>query len=231
MSRPRSTARRPTASASESHGAAAESDEALVAAILRGDDRCAELIGRQAQRVYRAARGILRDDGAAEDVAEEIWVRAFERLGELGGRPRFAIQVARMAVDEAIARSRRPTPDGDARGGSPRAFDDSPAKKPMGCRLENALDALPPKLRVTWVLRELERLDTRESAAVLDVTTTVVKVRLHRARAALRAALGELDALETDRVFPLGPARCDRLVASVRRRIARGAVCAERSMG
>jgi RNA polymerase sigma-70 factor, ECF subfamily len=85
------------------------------------------------------------------------------------------------------------------------------------------VDGLPDMYRSVFVLRELEGLSTSEAASCLEVSDDVVKVRLHRARLALRDALFERVGAGAASVFTfLGP-RCDRMVAAVLDVILRGA--------
>src|SRR5262249_37752134 len=62
---------------------------------------------RYNQRLFRAARAVLRDEAEAEDVVEEVWGRAFVTLRQSGGRSSFATWVTRIAIHEALARRRR----------------------------------------------------------------------------------------------------------------------------
>ena len=174
------------------------SDEELVAAILGGEDRLEELMRRHNQRVHRVARAVLRDPAEAEDVAQEAWVRAFVKLDQFERRAAFATWLSRIAFNEALARQRK-----GRRAVSLESTDDLPippaeqhrqpedpetllSRRRLAERLEGAIEALPDKLRVTYILRDVQGLSTRESAKTLGVSSTVVKVRLHRARAALR---------------------------------------------
>jgi RNA polymerase sigma-70 factor (ECF subfamily) len=81
--------------------------------------------------------------------------------------------------------------------------------------LESAIDRLPDRYRVVFVLRDVDGLDAAEAADCLGLTAEAVRTRLHRARAALRADLLERAGLVTASVFPLHLSRCDRVVAGV----------------
>src|SRR5215472_8251174 len=89
-------------------GDTSSSDEDIVARIRAGDVSLFELLMRRHnQRVYRAARAIVRREDEAEDVMQDAYVRAFEHLHEFEGRARFATWITRIAVHEALARTRR----------------------------------------------------------------------------------------------------------------------------
>src|SRR3954464_15435926 len=84
------------------------SDEEVVARVLTGETSMFEIVMRRHnQRLYRVSRAILRDDGEAEDVMQDAYVRAYQNLASFEGRANFATWLTRIAVNEALARSRR----------------------------------------------------------------------------------------------------------------------------
>src|SRR5687768_8593011 len=83
-------------------------DEEIVSRVMAGETGLFEvLMRRHNQRVYRAARAILRDDREAEDVMQEAYVNAYTHLAQFGGRAKFSTWLIRIAVYEALARARR----------------------------------------------------------------------------------------------------------------------------
>src|SRR3954470_15654643 len=83
----------------------APSDEEVVARVLGGDTAAFELLMRRHnQKLYRVARAILREDGEAEDVMQDAYVRAYEHLDQFAGRAKFSTWLTRIAVHEALAR-------------------------------------------------------------------------------------------------------------------------------
>src|SRR5258707_14126632 len=76
-------------------------DEAAIRAIMQANNR----------RLYRIARGILRNDGEAEDVVQETWVRAFTHLESFRGDSSLATWLARIAMNGALGRLRRQRPN------------------------------------------------------------------------------------------------------------------------
>ena len=205
-------------------------DEVIVKRILEGHVALFEvLMRRHNERLYRAARAIVRDETEAEDVMQQAYVNAYAHLRQFDGRASFATWLTRIAVNEAIGRARR--------RGRYEAFDDeNPTLEPvfpmaannperqafaheMKVILESAIDTLPDGQREVFVLREVEGLSTAETASSLGVSEDVVKTRLSRSRAALRRDL-------VDRVGSIAPEsftflrpRCDRVVAAVLARI------------
>jgi RNA polymerase sigma-70 factor (ECF subfamily) len=202
------------------------SDEEVVDRVRGGETALFEvLMRRYNQRLYRAARAILRDDAEAEDVLQQTYLNAYAHLGQFAHRASFATWLTRIAVHEALARRRRRAafgevesmlndPDGE---GMPSPIPDPEQEALSGelrSLLEKSIDALPTTYRAVFVLREVEELTTAETAECVGLSEDVVKTRLHRARAMLRKAIdgrvGRLDGL-----FPFGAERCDRVVARV----------------
>jgi RNA polymerase sigma-70 factor (ECF subfamily) len=84
------------------------SDEEVVARVLAGETAMFEIVMRRHnQRLYRVARAILRNDGEAEDVMQDAYVRAYEHLDQFAGRAKFSTWLTRIAVHEALARQPR----------------------------------------------------------------------------------------------------------------------------
>jgi len=204
----------------------APTDDAVVARVLAGDTASFEvLMRRYNQRVFRAARAVLRDDSEAEDVAQDAWVRAYTHLRQFMGRASFATWLTRIAIHESLARRRyrvRHTPLDEHAAVLPART--RPPEQELGARqvagaLEAAIDGLPARYRTAFVLRELEGLSTSETAACLDVPEATVKTRLHRARGILRRHLDASLGVSYDGVYAFAGHRCDRIVAAVLARI------------
>jgi RNA polymerase sigma-70 factor (ECF subfamily) len=208
------------------------SDEQVVGQILAGQTALFEvLMRRHNERLYRAARAIVRDDSEAEDVMQQAYVNAYAHLRQFNGRSTFATWLTRIAVNEAIARARRRgryQPHGDDDRPALRAVLSSashtdPERETFGREmraiLEDAVDALPDGHREAFMLRQIEGLSTAETAACLDVSEDVVKTRLSRARAALRQDLFNRLGAAAPASFTFERPRCDRVVAAVLARI------------
>lgn len=169
------------------------SEEALVAAALAGDVRAfGALLARNEKKVLRVLRllGVRAQD--REDVAQEVFLRAFRHLERFRpGRPfgAWIYRVAANAAHDHMAQARRTLRDeapwteatGD-RTGRPAAGD-------LAIRLEQALEALTERERVVFVLLELEGLEVGEVAKALGITRITVRRHLSLARARLRGIL------------------------------------------
>jgi RNA polymerase sigma-70 factor (ECF subfamily) len=205
------------------------SDEQVVARVVAGEKALYELLMRRHnQRIYRVARAILRDDAEAEDVMQGAYVRAYQNLAAFEGRSKFATWLTRIAVHEALAwsRKRQRFPSADAPGdwngdvmdsvvSSERSPEEKTYDREVGRLLGKAVLSLSEDYRLVFVLRDVEGLSTVETARCLDLTPENVKVRLHRAHAALRKHLYRSIGDGASRCFEFHAARCDRVVARV----------------
>ena len=208
------------------------SDAEVIQQVLDGNTALFELLMRRYnERVYRAARAIVRDELETEDVMQQAYVNAFTHLRQFNGSAQFSTWLTRIAINESLARVRRQ--------GRYEAFDDelshvesfmsrSPSENPerqaftseLRELLESAIDTLPDGMREVFVLRDVEGLSTLEVAECLGVTEDVVKTRLSRGRAALRRVILERTGATTPEAFRFYRPRCDRVVAAVLARIA-----------
>ena len=222
----------PTTTSAVAAESSDHSDDEIVRQVLGGETALFELLMRRYnERVYRAARAIVRDEHEAEDVMQQAYVNAFTHLRQFNGAARFSTWLTRIAVNESLARMRR--------RGKYEEFDDersnvepfmssTPADNPerqaftaeLRGLLEWAIDTLPDGMREVFVLREVEGLSTGEVAESLGVSEDVVKTRLSRGRAALRRALLERTGATTPEAFRFYRPRCDRVVQQVLQRIA-----------
>lgn len=180
------------------------SDEQLVERVNAGQVPLFEvLIRRHNARVYRVVRAVLRDEADVEDCMQTAYLQAFRQLGTFRAEARFSTWMIQIALNLAITRlrsgSRHPTlslsavPEESLMSSTP----DVPAppeaaaqRRELATLLERAVDALPELYRVVFMLREVEGLDTAETAAALGVSADVVKTRLSRPRRPARRARG-----------------------------------------
>jgi RNA polymerase sigma-70 factor (ECF subfamily) len=184
-------------------------DEALCQRVAERDDVAFELlVSRYQQRAYRLAWSILRDAEEARDVAQEVFVRLYQRAGSFGGRARFSTWFYRLVVNLSLDHQRR----GRwwrrfVRGGGSNGEDDdrpdvlerlpAPGSDPIESvdrdrrmkQLWAAVDRLAPRQRAAVLLHVQEGLSTREVAATLECSEATVRVHLHRALTALKKTM------------------------------------------
>jgi len=219
----------PGADAALSKPPSALSDEAIVSRILGGETPLFEvLMRRHNERLYRAARAILRDEHEAEDVMQEAYVSAFTHLGDFSGRAQFSTWLTRIAVHEALGRLRKQkrlepldeTESEDRGMISPATSPEHDASDAeLRVLLEEAVDGLPETFRTTFVLRSIEQLSVAETAEVLGIPEETVKTRHHRARERLQNALTERVGSALPELFGFHRPRCDRVVGNVLNRL------------
>jgi len=211
--------------------------------VLAGETGMFEIIMRRHnQRLYRVARAILRNDGEAEDVMQDAYVRAYEHLDQFAGRAKFATWLTRIAVHEALARQLRGNRYQELETMSEREGDPmdrfaslapDPEQQASNSEvrrlLEEAVEKLPDAYRTIFILRDVEDVSTTDAAEVLEITEDNVKVRLHRARALLRKSLYARAGMEIKEAFNFHAVRCDRVVKNVFERIQQQALKTEGS--
>jgi RNA polymerase sigma-70 factor (ECF subfamily) len=184
-----------------------ESDAELVARLQRGDDAAFELmVRRHGGRLLAVARRLLGDDADAQDAVQDAFIRAFKAIGSFEARSQLSTWLHRILVNTALMklRERRRRPTGSIDELLPTYAEDGhqavPARDWSDALLERketagivreAIDRLPDQYREVLVLRDIEDHDTSETAELLGTTPNAVKVRLHRARQALRTLLDQ----------------------------------------
>jgi RNA polymerase sigma-70 factor, ECF subfamily len=205
------------------------SDEQVVQHVLAGETALYELLMRRYnQRLYRVARGILRDDLEAEDVMQEAYISAYQHLADFAGKAKFSTWLTRIAVHEALARSQkrsrfRPleSEQSSTRGDTQliasngRTPEEKVYDRELDRVLEKAILGLSEDHRLVFILRDIEEMSTEETADCLNISQENVKVRLHRARAGLRKELHARTGATGIQSFYFHDARCDRVVQNV----------------
>ena len=193
------------------------SDRDAITRVLAGDHAAFEiLVRRYNQRMFRAARAVTRTDVDAEDVVQQAWLGVFKNLAQFRGDASFSTWATRIAVNEAIALTRkRPIVAEIVEQESAAAPDAELARAQVGVLLEACLASIPQGNREVMVLRDVLELDTAETAACLGLSEEAVRVRLHRARAAVAAAISEQLAEHAREIYSFDGERCDRITAHV----------------
>lgn len=168
------------------------SDAQLIAAARKGDRRAmAALYTAHSGRVYSVVRRMVGDDHLAEDVSQDAWVRAFEKLHSFRGESSFGTWMHRLAVNSALNRLRRQSkrPDVEAaaeKRTGPPAMDETVLNQKL---LSQALDRLSPGYRTVLVLHDVQGLTHDEIAERMGVAVGTSKSQLHKARARMRDLL------------------------------------------
>ena len=175
-----------------------EPDPQLIAAAKAGDIRAFEQIVRRFQTdVLRLSMHVIRDAGAAEDAAQETFLRAFRFLRRYRGDARFSTWLFSIARNCALDELRRTT-----KGGHPTEDIGlevvSPDSAPhVGIEIREAMGRLSIDLREAVILIDMFGMSYREASVVAGVAEGTVKSRVHRARQALIEALGPMSEEQT----------------------------------
>jgi RNA polymerase sigma-70 factor (ECF subfamily) len=209
---------------------AASGDMQLVRrALARESDAFRAIMKAHNQRLYRIARGVVRNDSEAEDIVQEAYVRAFASLGAFRGDSSLATWLSRIVINEALGRLRKrrrtvamPEPQAEIIQFPLNPSDDperTMAQRQILKLVEQATDSLPDVYRTVFVARVIEGLSIEETADLLGVRPETVKTRLHRARALVRKALDDQIGPVLLDAFPFAGRRCERLTRAVMRRL------------
>ncbi|HJZ71591.1 MAG TPA: sigma-70 family RNA polymerase sigma factor [Vicinamibacterales bacterium] len=185
-----------------------EEDERLLRGLQAGEDEAFEALVRiYGGRMLAVARRFVRNDDDARDIVQSAYLNAFRSVGQFQGQCLIGTWLHRIVVNTALMklRSRRRKPETSIDellpafqedGHHVEQFSDwcAPADELMERAETRAIvraciDRLPENYRHVLILRDVEELSTEESARVLSMTPTAVKVRLHRARQALSTLL------------------------------------------
>ncbi|HUK73419.1 MAG TPA: sigma-70 family RNA polymerase sigma factor [Streptosporangiaceae bacterium] len=180
----------------------APTEASLLARARAGDVGAFEqLAGAHADRLFAVLLRLLGDRSEAEDVAQEVMLRAWQGIGRFQGRSGFFTWLYRIAVNEANRsldqRSRRPASvsiDAQALQLPASPHDEPPRQaenSELRAALGKALTGLPPPYRTAIVLRDVEGLSTQQAAEIVGVGQAAFKSRLHQARLRVRAAIGD----------------------------------------
>jgi RNA polymerase sigma-70 factor (ECF subfamily) len=183
------------------------SEAECIRRILAGEKQLFHELIRPCERsIYFLLYSLLRNEADAEDAAQETVIKVFRNLHLFRGDSQFRTWVLSIARNEGLGRLRKEEnrredsldalTDGDAGDFTPAILTswreiptEALERQELGAVLREAIDGLPEIYRNVVLLRDIEEMDVRETAAVLGIAEGAVKVRLHRARALLQRHL------------------------------------------
>lgn len=208
-------------------------DGLIVKRIIAGEKELFEiLLRRYNQTLYRVIRGYLKDRDEVQDAMQNAYLKAFDKLFQFQGNSSFSTWLIRIGINEALlllrgikkaktiymdtflaiktdVASKVPDKQMDPE----KAIIREEAKE----LLEQAIDNLPEKYRLIYILKEIEGLSSAQIAESLGLSESNVKVRLHRAKGLLKDNLSQLT--HNGEAFGFGNAHCDAVVNFVMSRI------------
>jgi RNA polymerase sigma-70 factor, ECF subfamily len=183
-----------------------EDEQELISGLQRRDRMaCTCLLKFYAPRLLRLAGQLMGDPDEAEDVLQEAFIRACDRIDSFRADSGLGTWLHRIVINTALMRLRSrktvtsddvETMIGEDQTGMWQSVSSSasePSREVLGAELLDAMNQavahLPESLRTVFVLRDIEGMSTREASEMLDISESALKVRLHRARLALRQSL------------------------------------------
>jgi RNA polymerase sigma-70 factor, ECF subfamily len=209
-----STGRDPAAASVLASGSVAQpaiesADEREQVRRLRAGDPVAYewLVRTHIDRLLGLARRVLRSEADAQDAVQEAFVSAFRAIDDFQAGSRLSTWLHRIALNAALARLRSRNRRGETslddllpafledghHAAAPVAWKTTPQelleREETRAQVRSAIERLPESYRTILVLRDIEGLDTAEAAEMLGITPNAAKIRLHRARIALRELL------------------------------------------
>lgn len=175
--------------------------------LLRSGDRAeiARLVDEYSNRVYGIALNILHSPEDAEDILQETFIKVLKGLNSFEGRSSLSTWIYRIAVNEALMLIRKrkgvevsidEDPEDDEGISTPREIVDwccLPEEEFVSGELrevmDKAIEQLPEKLRIVFIMRDMEDMSIKDTAEALQLTESAVKTRLLRARLMLRESI------------------------------------------
>jgi RNA polymerase sigma-70 factor (ECF subfamily) len=191
-------------------------DEEIVRQVLAGaHTRFGELVRRHRARLRRVTASVLRDPQEAEDAVQQALLKAYAGLDRWAGTAPFGTWLARIALNEALMRARRSRRLATAAlrlladEEAPGTPEQEVASREAMERVEAAIPRLAPNHQEVLRLAAVNELPHADVAELLGVTAGAVKVRLHRAREALRVLVEKPGRPARDRGLLLAPVAGD----------------------
>lgn len=183
-------------------------EQALVEALRAGDDAAFEmLVRRHGGPLLAAARRLLGNEEDAQDALQDAFLSAFRAIGSFQSSSRISTWLHRIVINSALMKLRKRVrrEEQSIEPLLPEFLDDGHPVRPaapwrmspesilqteeLRAKVRECINRLPENYRIVLQLRDIEELDTRETAELLGIDQNVMKVRLHRARQALRSLL------------------------------------------
>jgi RNA polymerase sigma-70 factor (ECF subfamily) len=184
-------------------------EEFSLEALQNGDQaEYAKVVDAYSGYVYRLALKMVNNPQDAEDILQETFIKAYDAFPDFEGRSKISTWLYRIATNEALMflRSKDPTPVSveqpypQEQESTPKPLEivdwcclpeDEMLTDEVRQYLSESVEELSDALKATFVLRDIEKLSTKEAAEVLGISESAVKTRLHRARMQLRESLSD----------------------------------------
>lgn len=206
------------------------SESEIIERILSGERELYEiLIRRNNQKLYRVIRSYIIENADVEDIMQNTYLKAFEKLYQFKQSSTFATWLIRIGINEALARLREKSkllnlstsvsgqmsnvtleiPDSEQLNPEKRIIMNE-AKQLM----ESAIDSLDVNYRTVYMMREVEEMSMAEISECLGISVSNAKVRFHRAKSMLKEKLYSITSSSSD-LFGFGFSKCDNITDRV----------------
>lgn len=165
--------------------------------LASGDDTVfEELVNRYSRKVYELCYRILRNEEEAKDMAQEVFVRVYEKRAKFGGRSALYTWIYRIATNMCLTRLKKlqtPTVPLEAIEGVLEAKQDTegPDYRELEAAVSRAMAELPPRQRAVFSMRFFDKMSLKEVAEATGTSVGAVKANYHHAVNHLRKILGE----------------------------------------
>jgi len=197
----------------------------IIEKILDGNIELFEILMRRYNELlYRTIKSYLLIDTDVQDTMQDTYIKAFEKLYQFKNESLFSTWLIRIGINEALQRKRKSSKHQTISLQQDDVFLQiadqntmNPERQTMYKEssgfMEKAIDTLPEKYKIVYMLREVEGFDISEISNCLDLSNSNVKVRLHRARTMIKDSI--LNLTDYTNIFEFGNSKCDRIVANV----------------
>ena len=201
----------------------------VVQKVLEGDTELFEiLLRRYNELLFRTIRSYMDRPSDIDDIMQDTYIKAFQKLYQFKNESLFSTWLIRIGINEALQRKRKSKKyqmlDISNEKGIVQLADMSimnPERKTMYAEsvhiVEKAIDLLPEKYRIVYMLKEVQDLEISEISDSLGLSNSNVKVRLHRARNMMKESIMKFS--DAKNAFEFGNSKCDRLVDQVMAKI------------
>jgi RNA polymerase sigma-70 factor (ECF subfamily) len=193
---------------------ASDDAELVRRALARDEAAFRAIMQKHNRRLYRIARGVLRNNSDAEDAVQNAYLSAFANLAGWLRRKRPTVDLTAlesMRGEAEIIQFPLSTPNDDP--------ERTMAQRQILQLVEQATDNLPEAFRLVFVTRVIEGMSVEETSELLDIKPETVKTRLHRARQLVRDQLDKQIGPVLMDAFPFAGRRCERMTEAVMKRL------------
>lgn len=206
-------------------------DSIIVERVLQGEKGLFEiLLRRYNQRLFRVVRSYIHSEDDTKDIMQDAYVKAYTKLEQFNNEASFSTWLIRIAINEALQQIRKNKRQTTNYGKTerldnvfqlPDTNQMNPEKQTIRTQthhlIEEAVDRLPEKYRVVFVMHQVEGLSNPEIATCLKLSDSNVKVRLHRAKKLLKEELYKNT--QDASIYEFGNQKCDLMVETVMSKI------------